>query len=109
MADDKTTVEVTHKVWAALDKRKERGESFNDVITRLIDNTAAPVGAIKTDANIHADEFKPATDTDESCVYFDTIAGETCGNDAEWKQRAYYGEDDDGEVLYYCDDHGPHD
>jgi len=103
------TVTVYEETKQRLKQRGEMDDSYNDVITRLIDNTAAPVGAIKTDANIHADEFKPATDTDESCVYFDTIAGETCGNDAEWKQRAYYGEDDDGEVLYYCDDHGPHD
>jgi hypothetical protein len=107
MSEGKTTVEVTHEIWAALDKRKERGESFNDVIHRLIDNTPAPVGAIKEDAAIQADDFERAPDANEGCYYFNAVSGEQCGEPAEWKQRVYYGEDDDGDEMYFCDDHGP--
>jgi len=41
-----TTVEVKMNTWAALDKLKERGDSFNDVIQRLLDNAAVDVNTL---------------------------------------------------------------
>jgi len=103
MSDGTTTVEVTFEVWEALDKRKERGESFNDVITRLINATGIEVGAIKEDAALEASEPEPV-DTGEECCHYDTISGEICDDPAEYVQEVRYdgGEPDE---LYLCEDH----
>jgi predicted CopG family antitoxin len=33
-----TTIEVADETWTALNRRKKPGESFDDVVQRLIDN-----------------------------------------------------------------------
>lgn len=108
MVDDTTTIEVKDDTWRALDIRKERGESFDDVIRRMVGEVGPDVGAIKTDANIRGSDFEHAPGTDEDCVHYNIVAGETCGEPAEWRQVVFYGEDDDdGDVMHFCDDHGP--
>jgi predicted CopG family antitoxin len=37
MPDDKTTVEVTDETWKRLLMRKNRGDTFDDVITEALD------------------------------------------------------------------------
>lgn len=37
MANDRTTVNVSHKTWKRLTLRKEPGKTYDDVITELLD------------------------------------------------------------------------
>ena len=34
-----TTIQIADGVWERLNARKRKGESFNDVVTRLLDET----------------------------------------------------------------------
>jgi len=108
MPDDTTTIEVSHEVWAGLDKRKERGESFDDVIRRAFAQTPAPIGTIQeaeqdiTVASTTELDNPPAGAT---CVEYDVIAGETCGESAKYLAEVQYG-DGDPQELYYCAEHG---
>lgn len=106
MVEDTTTVEIKHDTWRALDIRKERGESFDDIIRRMIGELGPGVGEIKTDPNINATDYEHVPDCGEACMHYDMVAGETCDEPAEWRQEVYYGDEDDGTVMYLCDDHG---
>lgn len=37
MADDTTTMEVKDRTWTRLNRRKSHGDSFDDVVTELLD------------------------------------------------------------------------
>lgn len=37
MADDRTNIEISHTNWERLNGRKQPGESFDDVIGRLLE------------------------------------------------------------------------
>jgi len=108
MADEPTTttVEVTHEIWAALDKRKSRGDSFNDVIKKLINESPAPVGAIEEDPGLETVDITEVEDVpeDEECTHYDIITGETCGDDPTHRQTFRY-EDGDPQELYLCEEH----
>lgn len=41
----KTTIEVTDGTWKRLHQRKERGQSFNDVLEDLLDEAETEVSA----------------------------------------------------------------
>lgn len=106
-----TTIQITNEIWAALDRRKERGESFDDVIRRLIEATGVGVGAIKEpqpgEPEIIGGPVEDA-DADEDCMHYDVIDGETCGDGAVAKQEMRYGEGDDNPTtFYYCEEHAP--
>jgi len=107
-----TTVQITTEVWAALDRRKGRNESFDDVIRKLIDQTPASMGAIKPVEPEHEPRFAdpvPVEDTDETCVDYDVITGETCGEPADYKHPYVIGdgnpEENPEDELYLCEEH----
>jgi predicted CopG family antitoxin len=107
-----TTIEIKTQTWAVLDKRKERGDSFDDVIRRLVDATPVGYGEMKTDAAIEGGEIEQLTDSEineleEQCSHFDVIAGETCNESPVCRQKVFYGDDSDGDWFYYCDEHAP--
>ena len=41
MADDVTTVKVSADTWKRLNQRKEPGDTFDDVISKLLDESDA--------------------------------------------------------------------
>jgi len=109
-----TTVQITTEVWGALDKRKGRNESFDDVIRKLIDQTPAGMGAIKTAEPEYEPRFAdpiPLDETDETCGKYDTVTGETCGERAAYKQPYVLGdgdpEEDAEDAFHLCEEHAP--
>jgi hypothetical protein len=107
MTEDTTTIEVSHEVHRGLDIRKERGESFDDVIRRVFEQTPAPIGSIKPDSGVETTEITeldgpPAGAT---CSDYDVIAGESCGKPATYLHTVQY-EGGDPQELYFCDEHG---
>lgn len=105
-----TTVQITNEIWAALDRRKQKGESFDDVIRRLIEATGVGVAAL---AGPHPDvdmgDPEPLDDEKsikETCVFHDPIDG-TCGDPAEYRQWWCYEESEEKRWFYYCDEHVP--
>jgi len=103
-----TTIEVSHEVWAGLDKRKKRGESFDSVIRRVFEQTPAPIGSIKEDAGIEHVETVELDDppSGATCSHYDVIAGETCGDKAVYLETMQY-DGGDPQELYLCEEHGP--
>ena len=39
MADDRTTIWISDDLWEALNAKKKRGDSFEDVIWRLVEES----------------------------------------------------------------------
>jgi hypothetical protein len=107
-SDSTTTVQVTREVHRGLDIRKEPGETIDDVIRRLMAQTPAPLGSIKEDDGIEHHEWERADDAPfgASCSHYDVIAGEVCGDPAEWIQTVAY-DGGDEQQLYFCEAHGP--
>ena len=106
-----TTIEVKTDVWAALDRRKNRGESFNDVVERLINASPAGVGELE---GPHPDietqdleELSQGEVPNKGCAHFDVVSGEECTNDPEYKQKYRYSENEDWSHFYYCEEHAP--
>jgi len=104
---DTTTIEVSYEVWEGLDKRKQRGESFDDVIRRAFKQTPAPIGVIQEDQGIEHVEKVELDDSPAgaTCSHYDVIAGETCGEQAVYLETMQYGDGDKQEV-YLCEQHG---
>ena len=108
-----TTVEVKMDTWAALDKRKERGDSFNDVIRKLIDATPVGFGELReAEQEIQHRNLEELTasemeDVDEQCSHYDIISGEACGNDVEFRQEYKFASADEWDEFYYCEEHAP--
>ena len=104
----KTTVQVTYEVSEALHKRKSGDDTLDDVIRKLINQTPAPMGAIK-DAEqpieIVNNEQLESVPGGATCSHYDVVTGETCGSPAAWLQTLQYGDSDPTE-LYFCDEHG---
>lgn len=44
MSSDTTTVTVSHETWKRLQMRKEPGDSFDDVISRLLNKSNGSAG-----------------------------------------------------------------
>jgi hypothetical protein len=107
----KTTIEVTHEIWAALDKRKDRGDSFNDVIQRLIDNSAVSFGDLQEiDQPVEYGDIEREwpDDVDENgCAETDIITGEPCGEDVVCRQEYRWKDEDEWSYFYYCEEHAP--
>lgn len=103
---DTTTIEVSDEVWSGLDKRKERGESFDDVIRRLFGQADVPLGGIQVDDAIEIVDVREAKNAPAgaSCSHYKPIEGEICGEPAEYIEVLRY---DDGEEqeFYFCEDH----
>lgn len=108
-----TTVEVKMDTWAALDKRKERGDSFDDVIRKLIDSTPVGFGQLQeVDQPVETRNVEELTvaereEVDEQCSHYDIITGETCDNQVEFCQEYRYGSDGEWSEMYYCSEHAP--
>lgn len=113
MSVETTTIEIKTDLWAALDRRKERGESFDDVIRRLIEATPAGVGALEGphfDAEFEDPQLIDAgSNPDKGCAHYDVIAGQECGEPVEYKQRWRYEDKDEWKTFYYCEEHAPTD
>lgn len=107
----KTTVEVTYDVWAALDKRKDRGDSFNDVIKRLIDNSAVEMGQLKgVDQEIETKdvvEISAENAKDHSCAHADPVTGEMCDETPSYEQEYRHAGAEEWSTFYYCEEHKP--
>lgn len=105
MPPETTTIEVKHDTYRALDIRKDVGESFDDAIRRLIGQVGPGVGDIKTDGAVEGEieelDDPPAGAT---CIHYDIISNETCGNEATHLNTVTY---DDGEPMemYLCEKH----
>lgn len=110
MSDDTTTIEVSYDVWSALDKRKEKGGTFDSVIRRLINNSPVPMGNLKeTDTPVERVDIQELeTDEDAECHHYDVVSGERCGNTAAYVETIQYGDGDPSE-MYLCDEHAPDD
>jgi len=106
-----TTVEVKMNTWAALDKLKERGDSFNDVIQRLLDNAAVDVNTLDgAQFEPIYDDVEPIPDgaaVTEGCAQVDPITGDPCDNDPTHKQDYRFESEDEWSTFYYCDEHRP--
>ena len=108
---DTTTIQTSVEVREALHKRKCADESLDDVIRKLINQTPAPMGAIKEpEQPLEVVENEKLDDVPggATCSHYDVVTGETCGCPAEWLQTVQYGESEPSE-LYLCDEHGPND
>jgi hypothetical protein len=108
---DTTTVEVKIDTWAALDRRKERGDTFDDVIRRLIDATPVGMGQLKeVDQPLEYGDVQPLDaddDPEKSCAEYDIISGEACDKDVEYKQAWRYEDEEEWSWFYYCPEHTP--
>lgn len=108
-----TTVEIKTETWAALDRRKGRGDSFDEVIQRLIDATPVGFGELEgVDQPIEyggieeltADEIE---ETEEGCAHYDMISGEQCGGEVNFRQQWRYEGEEEWSHFYYCSEHVP--
>ena len=113
MVPDKTTVEVTHEVWAAMDKRKDEDQSFDDFIRELIDNTAVPMGNLENMDDAPTIEYgeierveDPHEQREKGCAYFDPIEG-SCGESVVWRQEYTVHGETEPHYFYFCEDHKP--
>jgi len=107
---DTTTIEVSTEVWAALDRRKERGESFDDVVRNLIEATGTGIGELAGSyPELEYGEVEPIEGDvwGKSCAHFDVIESETCGNKPTVKRPWNYEDEDEWDVFYFCDEHRP--
>lgn len=111
MVEETTTIQVTHDLWAALDKRKDSDETFDDYIRRLVDNTNMPMGTLENTAEAPTVETKPVKRIDDpqedaSCTHFDSIDG-LCENAVNYRQEYRPSYDDEFDVWYWCEEHAP--
>lgn len=106
-----TTVQVSYEVWAALDRRKDRNETMDDVIRKLINNSPVPMGAMKGEfPEPFLDDVVPLADDEtpeKKCSHYDSVSNEQCENEPTHKQDYRYDEDEDWSTWYYCDEHRP--
>lgn len=107
---NKTTIEITNDVWTALDYRKDRGDSFNDVIIRLINNTTVPMGSIKEASPDEEPEWGEITHLGpmpgELCAHYDIISGESCDVVPEYGQDVEQ-PNGDPDTVHWCEEHVP--
>jgi predicted CopG family antitoxin len=106
MAEDTTTIEVKYDTHRALDIRKDVGESFDEVIRRLIDQVAPSVGDIEPSDDIEESSIEriESPPDNATCSMYDIIEGETCGDPATHIQSVTHKAGDETE-LYLCDRH----
>lgn len=111
MVEETTTVQVTYETWAAMDKRKDAEETFDDFIQRLIDNTSMPMGALDNVADtptaITGEVSKIETsEVDRGCAHFDAIEG-MCENEVAYKQEYRMQNTEAWDAWYWCEEHAP--
>jgi predicted CopG family antitoxin len=106
-----TKIEIKNTTLAALDKRKKGGDNFDDVIQRLMDNSAVMFGGLK---NIEEptelgdierdwlDDIEPG-----GCDYADPITGQFCNDKVSCRQGIRWEGDEEIDYLYYCETHAP--
>jgi len=82
MPEDTTTIQISTETWADLDRRKGRGESFDDVIQKLLEASPVTFGDGPL-PDVEYVDHEPATDG-EQCVHHDAVTGEQCDRDAEY-------------------------
>lgn len=111
MVERTTTVEVKGDTYSALDRLRDQGDSFDDVIRDLVENTAVGMDGLTAEA--------PPVDTGEieelavgerggkQCAHVDPLTGDMCENEVVYRQAYSFGESDDGDYFYYCEEHAP--
>lgn len=106
MSEDTTTVVVKHDTHRALDLRKDVGESFDDVIRRMVGQLGPGVGEIKEDPNIESGDTVELDDPPggATCSHYDIVAGEMCGDKATHLHTVRYDGGDETE-MYLCAKH----
>jgi len=112
-----TTIEVKTDVWAALDRRKGEGETFSQVVRRLINATPVGVGELQVDnpPEIEHGTVEELTEEqktggiEKNCAHYDVIDGEDCPNELQYRQQWRYADSEDSEWRwwYWCEDHKP--
>ena len=115
MGDDPytTTVEVKGPTYNALDRLRDQGDSFDDVLQDLIDNTAVGMdGLTATAPDVDYGDIEPIPEDAEAydeprCAEVDPVTGETCSEGVEYRQEYAVGGEDDGAYFYYCGEHAP--
>lgn len=107
-----TTIQVTHEVAGALDRRKSGdADTYDGVIRKFINNSPVPMGQLKEaeqPIEVVENEQLENPPGGATCSHYDVIDGETCGQPAKWLQTVQYGDSDPSE-LYLCETHGPDD
>jgi len=78
----KTTIEVSDDTWTQLDRRKQRGESFDDVIQKLLDVSPVEMGDGPL-PDVEYLDHEPAPDG-KQCENHDPVTAEQCENEAEY-------------------------
>ncbi len=105
---DTTTLQVTYDVWGALDRRKQDGETFDDVIRRLINQSPAGMGELKQGPtpDIEYGETVAVSDEDGACAHFDPIDGQ-CEQPVAYKQQYRLEADSEWRTWCWCKEHAP--
>lgn len=92
-----TTIQVSIETWAKLDRLKHRGDSFDDVIDRLLSIAPTAARQIASGEAIAPGEERSWAHTEraapgEACEMADPITGEVCGGDAVVRETHRYTE-----------------
>lgn len=112
-SDGTTTIEVKHETWAALDRRKDRGDSFDDVIQKLINTTPAKMGSLQVgeidveNGCIEELTVQEREEVESGCSHYDVVTGDSCNKQIEFRQSYRYPEEDEWSYFYYCEEHAP--
>lgn len=119
-----TTVQLDNETWAMLDRLKVEGETFDDVVRKLVSVAPDHVEHIaKARRGIHIKTELQQADLveelpvvrekgklEEGCVHHDPVTREGCGE--EPLVRTFYEavDADDLEVVwFFCEEHVPED
>lgn len=110
-ASHTTTIEVKGDTYKALDRLRDQGESFDDAVTTLIENTAAGMDGFTADAPTvetgEIEEIPVGERNKHACAHVDGITGDMCEGETVYRQSYSFGPEDDGSEFYYCEEHAP--
>ena len=97
---EKTTIEVTDETWTQLNRRKERGETFDDVISDLM---SAQVQTVDPENEPRVVDWEEA-DGDEGCANYIPDRG-GCDADADYVLEVRNGKGGDTSDVPFCEEH----
>lgn len=95
-----TTIEVTDETWTQLNRRKERGETFDDVISDLMTAEVRPVAPEKEPRVVDWE----AADDDQECANRVPDRG-ACDADADYVLTIRNGKNGKETDVPYCEKH----
>jgi len=97
---DTTTIEVSDETWRQLNRRKQRGETFDDVIQDMMN---AEIREGHPDYDPRIVDWEPA-DGDDDCANFIPDRG-SCEDSADYIVSIQAGEDGKVSEVPYCEEH----